>query len=74
MKYSPEKEQSRLFETFFRADNVKDIQGTGLGLDIVKRYVELMNGTVCFSSMENAGREFMLRFPRLSDDLNQSRK
>ncbi|WP_176852123.1 sensor histidine kinase KdpD [Mucilaginibacter sp. OK268] len=67
----PEKEQSRLFETFFRADNAKDIQGTGLGLNIVKRYVELMNGSVSFSSRENEGTVFMLRFPRLSGDLDQ---
>lgn len=67
----PEKEQSRLFETFFRADNAKDIQGTGLGLNIVKRYVELMNGSVSFSSRENEGTVFMLRFPRLSGDPDQ---
>lgn len=64
----PEKEQHRLFETFFRAANAKDIQGTGLGLSIVKRYVELMRGDLSFSSRENEGTVFMLRFPRLSAD------
>ncbi|MGN8068837.1 sensor histidine kinase [Mucilaginibacter sp. 22184] len=67
----PEKEQPKLFETFFRAGNAKDIQGTGLGLSIVKRYVELMDGSVSFSSVENIGTVFNLSFPRGMNDRDQ---
>ncbi|MBL7748158.1 MAG: PAS domain-containing sensor histidine kinase, partial [Chitinophagaceae bacterium] len=38
----PEEDQPHLFSTFFRAKNVSNIQGTGLGLPIVKRYVNLL--------------------------------
>ena len=37
-------DQAHLFETFFRGKNVQNIQGTGLGLHIVKRYADLLNG------------------------------
>src|SRR5690606_16483697 len=39
-------DQKHLFERFFRAKNVTNIQGTGLGLNIVKKYVELMTGEI----------------------------
>ncbi len=54
----PELDQKYLFERFFRATNVSNIQGTGLGLTIVKRYVELLNGTLTFSSEQNRGSVF----------------
>src|SRR5690606_10633695 len=38
----PEKDQVHLSSPFFRAGNVSDIQGTGLGLNIVKRYIDIM--------------------------------
>lgn len=59
----PELEQSELFTQFFRASNVDHIQGTGLGLNIVKNYVELMNGTIAFESKENKGSTFKVSFP-----------
>ena len=59
----PEIEQSELFTQFFRASNVDHIQGTGLGLNIVKNYVELMNGTIAFESKENKGSTFKVSFP-----------
>ncbi len=43
-------DQQHLFERFFRGSNVVTIQGTGLGLNIVKRYVELMQGSISFTS------------------------
>lgn len=58
----PELEQSNLFEPFFRAHNTGDIPGTGLGLNIVKRYVGLMNGTVSCQSAQNVGTTFKLVF------------
>ena len=59
----PESDQKYLFERFFRASNVSNIQGTGLGLTIVKRYVELLNGTLTFSSEHNKGSIFTVTLP-----------
>ena len=54
----PENEQKYLFERFFRASNVENVQGTGLGLNIVKRYVELLNGGITFESKQGFGTTF----------------
>ncbi|UKT65477.1 ATP-binding protein [Pedobacter mucosus] len=48
----------RVFELFKRMDNVKDIDGTGVGLAIVKRIIERHNGRVWFESKLNAGTTF----------------
>ena len=50
----PEEDQQHLFERFFRGANSTNIQGTGLGLNIVKRYLELMNGGITFTSAPGA--------------------
>jgi len=52
----------RVFELFKRMDNVKDIDGTGVGLAIVKRVVERHNGRVWFESKLNAGSTFYVAF------------
>ncbi|RDC57845.1 GAF domain-containing protein [Pedobacter chinensis] len=52
----------RVFELFKRMDNVKDIEGTGVGLAIVKRIVERHNGRVWFESKLNAGSTFYVAF------------
>ncbi len=59
----PAGDQEHLFDRFFRANNAINIQGTGLGLNIVKKYVELMKGHIEFSSQENKGTEFKLSLP-----------
>lgn len=59
----PEEEQVHLFESFFRASNVVGIVGTGLGLTIVKQFVELLNGTITYSSALNKGSEFSITLP-----------
>lgn len=58
----PREDQGRLFSPFFRAGNVSGIQGTGLGLNIVKRYIELMGGILAFQSRENEGSTFTVTF------------
>jgi PAS domain S-box-containing protein len=46
----PEEEQKNLFTRFYRAKNAINIQGTGLGLNIVKHYIDLMEGKISFQS------------------------
>ena len=58
----PEEDKKHLFERFFRANNVTNIQGTGLGLHIVSKYVELMGGTISVDSELEKGTLFTLKF------------
>ncbi|MCB0644426.1 MAG: PAS domain S-box protein [Phaeodactylibacter sp.] len=60
----PEADQAHLFTRFFRAANSINIQGTGLGLNIVKRYVELMGGQINFESIEGKGSTFKVSIPQ----------
>ncbi len=55
-------DQKHLMERFFRGANAGNIQGTGLGLHIVSKYAELMNGTVQFKSELEKGTEFVITF------------
>ncbi|MGE7774843.1 PAS domain-containing sensor histidine kinase [Chitinophaga sp. NPDC101104] len=57
-----EDDQAHLFERFFRGNNVSDIQGTGLGLHIVAKYTELMDGNIQCRSQVGNGTEFILTF------------
>jgi len=59
----PEADQKHLFEAFFRAHNTGTIPGTGLGLNIVARYTNLMNGKIEFKSEVNQGTLFTITFP-----------
>lgn len=59
----PEEEQKNLFTKFFRAKNATNIQGTGLGLYIVSKYVELLDGVIGFSSIPDHGTTFTIEFP-----------
>lgn len=57
-----EEDQQHLFERFFRGTNVSNIQGTGLGLHIVSKYAELMNGKITCKSELNKGTTFTVTF------------
>ncbi|MEJ8756965.1 ATP-binding protein [Pontibacter sp. H259] len=59
----PETDKTHLFTPFFRAQNVTNIQGTGLGLNIVNRYVDIMGGTLTYESELNEGTTFHIIFP-----------
>jgi signal transduction histidine kinase len=58
----PEEDMKHLFERFFRGKNVVNIQGTGLGLHIVSRYVELMGGKISVESQLEKGTTFTIKF------------
>jgi PAS domain S-box-containing protein len=57
------KDQEHLFSSFFRAANAMNIQGTGLGLHIVKRYVDLLGGEVNLKSELNKGTTVTFGIP-----------
>jgi PAS domain S-box-containing protein len=59
----PLDEQKNLFVVFFRAQNALNIKGTGLGLHIVKRHAELINGTIEFTSIPNIETVFTVKIP-----------
>ncbi len=59
----PEEEQSNLFERFYRAKNAINIQGTGLGLNIVAKYIQEMKGKINFESKLNIGTTFIIDIP-----------
>jgi signal transduction histidine kinase len=56
----PVEYRKHLFEQFYRASNATNIQGTGLGLFTVNKYVELMKGTIRYSSKLNKGTCFII--------------
>lgn len=56
-------DQAHLFERFYRAPGVSNIAGTGLGLHIVGRYVELMGGKVSLQSELTQGTTVTLTLP-----------
>jgi PAS domain S-box-containing protein len=58
-----EEDQKHLFERFFRGGNATVIQGTGLGLHLVDRYMRLLGGSVQIKSELNKGTELHIQFP-----------
>jgi two-component system sensor kinase FixL len=60
----PEEDKPFLFTRFFRANNSGNVQGTGLGLNIVKRYVELLNGSLNYDSELGKGTTFKIVIPK----------
>ena len=60
-------DQTHLFERFFRARNVSTVPGTGLGLYIIAKYLELMGGTIALRSELNVGTTVTLTIPYEND-------
>jgi signal transduction histidine kinase len=59
----PKEDQEHIFGSFFRAKNVANIKGTGLGLNIVKELTQKLNGDIWFTSKQGMGSEFFVTFP-----------
>ena len=59
----PQKEQALIFKRFFRAQNGLSKQGTGLGLNIVQEYLNLLNGHITFKSKTGKGTSFFVEIP-----------
>lgn len=59
----PEEEKGKLFQTFYRASNASGIQGTGMGLVVVKQFVEIHGGSINIESKENSGTTVTISFP-----------
>ena len=59
----PLKDQKSIFERYFRAENVMNTQGTGIGLNITKNHLENLDGTICFESEEQKGTTFTITIP-----------
>ena len=59
----PEADVEKLFQPFYRAENVGPAPGTGLGLAIAKEYVELNGGSIHLQSVENKGTTVTVELP-----------
>ncbi|MBK5271565.1 MAG: HAMP domain-containing histidine kinase, partial [Bacteroidia bacterium] len=58
-----EEDQKHLFTSFFRGKNATNIKGTGLGLHIVKRYVDLLGGDIYLHSELDKGTTIRVNIP-----------
>lgn len=60
-------DQEHLFERFFRAANADNVQGTGLGLHIMKHYVDLLHGSIEVISEPGKGSEFKITLDHMPE-------
>ena len=69
----PKEDQSKIFSKFFRSANAvrKETEGSGLGLSVVKSYLEEAGARIWFESEEGKGTKFFVEFP-LSQKLEES--
>lgn len=65
----PKIELHRIFENYYRAENVRAFQGNGLSLCIIKKYLELFNGEISVKSEVNKGTIFTVRIPLSNNKL-----
>lgn len=59
----PEEDMPFIFRSFYRARNVGNISGTGVGLSIVKEFVDLHHGNITIDSKEKKGTTFFIDLP-----------
>ena len=59
----PANQLEHIFQRFYRADNVRSVAGTGIGLHMTQRIVTLHGGTIGVQSVEGRGSTFTLRLP-----------
>ena len=64
----PSKDQTHIFERYFRAENALLNQGTGIGLNIIKSHLENLGGEITFESEENEGSIFFVKLPIKHED------
>ncbi len=62
-------DQAHLFTSFYRGTNAVNIQGTGLGLHIVKRYVDILSGQIELTSEVGAGTTIIIQLPLMDDEM-----
>jgi len=65
-------DQQHLFSSFFRGTNVTNIEGTGLGLHIVKRYIDLLSGEIQLQSELGKGTKVTIALPSSKDQFQVS--
>ncbi|MCC8133514.1 MAG: hypothetical protein LIP04_07990 [Tannerellaceae bacterium] len=72
----PAADQKNLFRQFYRAENAirSDETGSGIGLLLTRKLVELHQGTITFTSTENVGSCFLLTFPKFPYEKPGSRE
>jgi PAS domain S-box-containing protein len=60
-----QEDQKNLFQRFYRASNASHVGGTGLGLHIAKRYIDILKGTITVNSELDKGSEFVVEVKRV---------
>jgi signal transduction histidine kinase len=65
----PEEEQHQIFKRFYRGQNTSNVEGAGLGLNIAKKYIRLLKGTIEFKSQLNKGTTFITNIPVVTLDI-----
>jgi len=65
----PEDEHHQIFTRFYRGQNANNNEGTGLGLNIAKKYIRLLKGTIEFTSQVNKGSTFIANIPVVTLDI-----
>ena len=63
----PKEEQKDIFDRFYRSGNAVDATGSGIGLSLVKQYVEMHGGTVSVASEPGEGSTFVITLPALQE-------
>lgn len=66
-----EAEKEKVFDRFYQIDKSHSQNGAGLGLSIVKRIIELSEGTIFVESEKEKGATFIIKLPKWKDESNK---